>query len=98
MFRRLNQRAQQALLKTRFIRPHKALIVFGLSSYVIGVSIAMYLYPEAYYRGITKTVERASRANIPTFARKWIYTAYAKRYGVNLEEVEKPLQEYKNLN
>jgi phosphatidylserine decarboxylase len=49
-------------------------------------------------RGFSSAVGLAARQALPRFARKPLYTAFARRVGVNLDEVERPLDEYPSLD
>jgi phosphatidylserine decarboxylase len=49
-------------------------------------------------RAFSSIVGVYARKRLPRFARKAVYSAFARRVGVNLDEVEKPLEDYPSLD
>ena len=98
MWRNLTKKLELLAMRSKFIKPKKIAITGGFLAYGLGIGMWIYYHPEDLQSNITLTVNSLSRVQIPKLARTMVYTAYSKYYGVNLEEVEKPLAEYESLN
>ena len=98
MFSKLRVKMENMLKRARFIKPKRALFFFGVSSYLIASGVWLHLNPDAYDASLTNTVHSLTRIYIPQPLRTPIYQYFARRYGVNLDEVEKSLPEYTTFN
>lgn len=79
----------------------RSLYVFGFTTYIGAIGFWMYynnFASEVFPKMLTSSAGFVGSIYIPTFMRNFVYTKYASTYGVNLEEIEKPLVEYSTFS